>query len=94
MSGQTGALEVEQWIGHAITAVGMLIGLAGIYAKIGSRLTAIEVALNIRDSQDAREARSMRIQAEIRRYCRDECPNRETTGVRSMGRMDQAGHGI
>ena len=82
---------MDPWIGHMITAAGMLAGLGGVYARISSRLTAIEVALGLRDNEDAREARKLRIREEIRSYCRNECPNKEITGVR---RLDQTNPGI
>ena len=69
----------------AVGLVGVLQPvLLGLLIRSLSRLTAIEVALGLRESPDAREGRALQIQAQARHVCAGphDCAYREITGVK------------
>lgn len=59
--------------------------LLGLLIRALGRLTAIEVALGLRDSPDAREGRDLQVQAQARKVCREPhvCHYGEHSGVHS-----------
>ena len=74
----------------AVGLVGVLQPvLLGLLIRSLSRLTAIEVALGLRESPDAREGRALQIREQARMVCASEhkCAYQETTGVK-IQRLD------
>jgi len=74
---------MEPYIGHILTVLLMLGGLAGVYVKISTRLTAIETRLQIDDNgkSDACKLRHAEMGERIRGHEMD-CANYErNTGV-------------
>ncbi len=77
---------MEPYIGHLISVLVMLAGLAGVYTKIVARLATIETRLD-RDDKNAPERVELdksRAKTAAAEYCSESCPRRKpgTTGDR------------
>lgn len=74
---------MEQYIGHIFTALVMLGGLAGVYAKLQARLARIETRMEMEEkARDERLALvEMRTRDVMYRYCQNECPRRGQGGT-------------
>lgn len=80
---------MEAYLGHALTVLVMLGGLAGVHARVMAKLATIETRMQVYDEGKADRAAARKGEAhqiarsEIREHEAD-CPGRETTGVRAM----------
>ncbi len=80
---------MEQYLGHILTTLIMLGGLAGVHARVMARLMAIETRMAVYDEgkDDRAAARKGEAHAVARAEIREheaDCPGREPTGVRAM----------
>lgn len=75
----------------ALISVGglILVAVTGSYLRTAQRLTAIETALGIHDTADAREGRQLQVQAQARRVCEGphECYYDETSSPGTNPRL-------
>jgi hypothetical protein len=75
----------------ALIGVGgtILVAVAGSYVRTSQRLTAIETALGLRDTPDAREGRKLQQQRQARHVCAGphECYYRQPQGSTTNPRI-------
>ena len=80
---------MEQYLGHILTTLVMLGGLAGVHARVMARLTKIETRLEMDDAgkedrKSLRAAETYKIVDDRLRRHMDDCQDREPTGVRTV----------
>ena len=71
----------------ALLGVGgtLLVAIVGSHVRTSSRLTRIETMLGIGGGDpEWRDRETALFNERIRRYCREQCPQYEPTGVRTM----------